>query len=124
MGTLVGFVERAADQLAPIDGLHWKKLLASPWMATDGTGIKVLIPGLSAAHDGYVTAKGKDTDADGLVDSVDACPDDPEDVDGFQDADGCPDPDNDQDGVKDTADRCCYLAEDPDQNQDLDGCPE
>ena len=54
MGTLVGFVERAADLLAPIDGLHWKKLLASSWMATDGTGLKVLVPGLSSAHDGYV----------------------------------------------------------------------
>jgi len=53
-GTLVGFVERAADVLAPIDGLHWKKLLAGSWMATDGTGLKVLLPGLSAAHDGYV----------------------------------------------------------------------
>ena len=54
MGTLVGFVERAADLLAPIDGLHWKKLLQSSWMATDGTGIKVLVPELPAAHDGYV----------------------------------------------------------------------
>jgi transposase len=54
MGTLVGFVEHAADLLGPIDGLHWKSLVASPWMATDGTGIKVLVPGLPAAHDGYV----------------------------------------------------------------------
>lgn len=54
MGTLVGFVERAADLLAPIDGLHWRKLLSRSWMATDGTGIKVLVPGLPAAHDGYV----------------------------------------------------------------------
>ena len=54
MGTLVGFVERAADLLAPIDGLHWKQLLASPWMATDGTGIKVIIPKLPAAHNGYI----------------------------------------------------------------------
>ena len=44
MSTLVGFVERAADLLAPIDGLHWKQLLAGTWMATDGTGLKVLIP--------------------------------------------------------------------------------
>jgi transposase len=29
MGTLVPFIERAADLLAPIDGLHWKQLLAS-----------------------------------------------------------------------------------------------
>lgn len=54
MGTLVSFVERAADLLAPVDGLHWKRLLASSWMATDGTGLKVLLPGLPSAHDGYV----------------------------------------------------------------------
>jgi transposase len=54
MSTLVSFVERAADLLAPIDGLHWRTLLSSSWMATDGTGLKVLVPGLSAAHDGYV----------------------------------------------------------------------
>ncbi len=54
MGTLVNFVERAADLLAPIDGLHWQKLLAGPWMATDGTGLKVLVPGLPEAHNGYI----------------------------------------------------------------------
>lgn len=54
MGTLVSFVERAADLLEPIDGLHWKRLLASSWMATDGTGLKVLVPGLPAAHNGYI----------------------------------------------------------------------
>jgi transposase len=54
MGTLVNFVERAADLLAPIDGVHWQKLLAGPWMATDGTGLKVLIPGLPEAHNGYI----------------------------------------------------------------------
>jgi hypothetical protein len=54
MGSLVNFVERAADLLAPIDGLHWKQLLAGSWMATDGTGLKVLVPGLPAAHDGYI----------------------------------------------------------------------
>lgn len=54
MGSLVSFVERAADLLAPIDGLHWQQLLSSAWMATDGTGLKVLIPGLPAAHNGYI----------------------------------------------------------------------
>ena len=54
MSTLVSFIERAADLLAPIDGLHWQQLLASAWMATDGTGLKVLIPGLPAAHNGYI----------------------------------------------------------------------
>jgi len=54
MSTLVTFIERAADLLAGVDGLHWKQLLASSWMATDGTGLKVLVPQLPAAHNGYV----------------------------------------------------------------------
>jgi hypothetical protein len=54
MGTLVALIERAADLLAPIDGVHWQQLLKSRWMATDGTGLKVLIPGLETAHNGYI----------------------------------------------------------------------
>ena len=54
MSTLVTFIERAADLLSGVDGLHWKQLLASSWMATDGTGLKVIIPELPAAHNGYV----------------------------------------------------------------------
>lgn len=54
MSTLVTFIERAADLLSGIDGLHWKQLLASSWMATDGTGIKVIVPKLPAAHNGYI----------------------------------------------------------------------
>jgi transposase len=54
MGSLVSFIERAADLLAPIDGVHWQQLLASKWMATDGTGLKVLVPKLPVAHNGYV----------------------------------------------------------------------
>jgi len=54
MSSLVTFVERAADLLSGIDGLHWKQLLASRWMATDGTGLKVIVPKLPAAHNGYI----------------------------------------------------------------------
>ncbi|MBE7484725.1 MAG: transposase [Polyangiaceae bacterium] len=54
MSTLVTFIERAADLLSGIDGLHWKQLLAGSWMATDGTGLKVIIKKLPAAHNGYV----------------------------------------------------------------------
>ncbi len=54
MSTLVSFIERAADLFSGIDGLHWKQLLASSWMATDGTGLKVLVPKLPAAHNGYL----------------------------------------------------------------------
>ena len=34
----------------------------------------------------------KDTDGDGLLDSVDQCIDNPEDLDGVVDNDGCPEP--------------------------------
>jgi len=54
MGTLVGFMERAADVLAPIDRLHWLQLLRGRWMATDGTGLKVLVRELEASHNGYL----------------------------------------------------------------------
>jgi OOP family OmpA-OmpF porin len=48
----------------------------------------------------------KDSDGDGIPDDIDRCPLDPEDKDGFQDEDGCPDPDNDGDGIVDKLDAC------------------
>ena len=65
-----------------------------------------------------------DPDRDGIRNPKDMCPNDPEDFDGFEDTDGCPDPDNDQDGIKDVVDRCPNVAEDVDGFQDTDGCPE
>ncbi len=65
-----------------------------------------------------------DEDADGLKDSQDRCPDEAEDKDLFDDADGCPDPDNDKDGVIDVADRCVLDPEDKDGFEDGDGCPD
>ena len=65
-----------------------------------------------------------DRDGDGYKDDVDKCPDEPEDFDGFQDEDGCPDPDNDNDGILDVDDRCPNEPEDRDGDQDWDGCPE
>lgn len=66
----------------------------------------------------------RDRDGDGIEDPVDACVDDPEDIDKWQDTDGCPDPDNDGDGLPDTADKCPDQAEDQDGWKDDDGCPE
>src|SRR5690606_16218817 len=45
-------------------------------------------------------------------------------LDGYQDADGCPEPDNDLDGLVDAADRCPLEPEDMDGHQDADGCPD
>jgi hypothetical protein len=36
--------------------------------------------------------RAADSDGDGVVDPFDPCPGSPEDIDGFRDADGCPDP--------------------------------
>ncbi len=67
---------------------------------------------------------GSDTDGDGIVDRHDRCPDDPEDLDGFQDTDGCPDLDNDQDGIPDRYDMEPDLREDYDGFEDADGAPD
>ena len=67
---------------------------------------------------------GNDADGDGIVDSEDLCPTEREDFDGFQDEDGCPDPDNDNDRVPDLVDKCPGQPEDLDGFQDSDGCPD
>ncbi|HEX4422403.1 MAG TPA: OmpA family protein [Kofleriaceae bacterium] len=65
-----------------------------------------------------------DRDGDGIKDDVDKCPDEPEDFDGFQDEDGCPDPDNDHDGIPDVDDKCPDIPENFNGVEDADGCPE
>jgi OmpA-OmpF porin, OOP family len=60
-----------------------------------------------------------DKDGDGILDKDDQCPEEPEDKDGFEDMDGCPDLDNDKDGILDVDDKC------PDEPgiAELEGCP-
>jgi outer membrane protein OmpA-like peptidoglycan-associated protein len=65
-----------------------------------------------------------DTDGDGIPDSKDSCPLDPEDKDNYLDEDGCPEPDNDLDGILDVKDKCPNDPEDPDGFEDEDGCPD
>ena len=65
-----------------------------------------------------------DADGDGILDDVDACPNEAEDFDGFQDEDGCPDLDNDSDGILDVNDSCPNDPEDFDGFEDEDGCPD
>ncbi len=105
---------------------------------TDGFGVFLL--GGRGIHSGFGTPdlrflagirispagdnKPIDSDGDGIPDSVDKCPHEPEDKDGFQDEDGCPDPDNDKDGILDEDDRCPNDPEDKDGFQDADGCPD
>ena len=65
-----------------------------------------------------------DRDLDGIPDSRDLCPDLPEDKDGFEDEDGCPDPDNDKDGIPDAQDKCPNEPETFNGFEDEDGCPD
>ncbi len=65
-----------------------------------------------------------DRDGDGFRDSVDKCPDEPENFDGYQDDDGCPEFDKDGDGIRDDVDKCPLEPEDFDGFQDEDGCPD
>ncbi len=73
---------------------------------------------------GFAPAQRKDADGDGIVDAKDNCPEIAEDMDGFQDEDGCPDQDNDGDGIPDTTDACPDEAETYNKVEDEDGCPD
>jgi outer membrane protein OmpA-like peptidoglycan-associated protein len=84
-------------------------------------------------YDGYMTltlgltfnlGKPKDSDRDGIPDKIDGDPTGPEDYDGFEDADGIPDPDNDQDGIPDYSDMARNEPEDHDGFEDKDGVPD
>ena len=65
-----------------------------------------------------------DRDGDGIPDALDRCPGVAEDLDGFEDEDGCPEYDNDHDSLGDGEDRCPNEAEDFDGWKDDDGCPD
>jgi OOP family OmpA-OmpF porin len=65
-----------------------------------------------------------DPDHDGIAGDADKCPKVAEDVDGFEDDDGCPDHDNDNDGIPDAQDKCPNKPENKNGIEDDDGCPE
>ena len=65
-----------------------------------------------------------DSDKDGILYFDDLCPEETEDLDGFEDADGCIDPDDDLDTIPDVSDKCREQPEDFDGFEDEDGCPE
>lgn len=73
---------------------------------------------------GYTMPGNEDSDGDRVPDDVDKCPEDPEDRDGFEDEDGCPDLDNDGDEIPDIDDQCPDDMEDMDGFEDRDGCPD
>jgi OOP family OmpA-OmpF porin len=65
-----------------------------------------------------------DRDLDTIADASDKCPAEPEDIDNFEDTDGCPELDNDKDTVADADDTCPADAETLNGFRDDDGCPD
>ncbi len=70
------------------------------------------------------TTGAMDRDADAILDVDDLCPNASEDLDGFEDFDGCPDADNDQDRIVDVDDKCPSESESYNGSDDSDGCPD
>ncbi len=123
--------DRAAQQ--PAEALGGIKLLVGDYVAINMGGGMGVLPGLGAPDwrmfGGVSVAPSfdpnmRDTDKDGIMDGMDQCVREPEDLDDFQDEDGCPEEDNDADGVIDRLDRCPLDAEDIDGFQDKNGCPD
>ncbi len=125
------FGDENATQLEAMGGVRWKA--AETLAVTAGGG------GGTPLFQGYGTSRFRffaglswaptfedapDGDGDGVPDDEDSCPLLPEDFDGFEDDDGCPDPDNDGDGVLDIDDKCPNDPEDVDGFEDEDGCPD
>jgi outer membrane protein OmpA-like peptidoglycan-associated protein len=126
IGEVFGAVPLGAHQsYQPLEALGGVKLyLARNSFLTLGAG-RGLVTGQGGSPDvrafiGIVFEPSVgDRDRDGIKDDLDRCPDQPEDRDGFQDEDGCPDPDNDGDGIPDELDKCPDLP----GPADHDGCP-
>jgi len=131
IGEVFGAVPLGAHQrYQPLEALAGVKLyLARSSFLTLGAG-RGLLAGQGANPDmrAFIAIvfepRVGDRDRDGIRDDIDRCPDAAEDFDGYQDSDGCPDPDNDGDRILDGDDRCPDLAEDEDGVDDGDGCPE
>ena len=122
-------IEGGAERANPLEALGALKVyIAGNSFLTFGAGRGLM----SASGDPDLRLFGgivfepaiRDRDGDGLNDDIDQCPDEPEDKDGFEDADGCPDPDNDNDGLLDIVDQCPDIPEDMNGFEDEDGCPE
>lgn len=111
---------------------HWDVVLAAAF----GTGRQVGNPLVRVLLGVSYRPDAPDRDGDGIPDAWDACPDEPETINGIADDDGCPEKtalprppppdfqDRDGDGIPDAQDMCPDIAEDLDGFADDDGCPE
>jgi len=145
------FFERENTQLEFTWGLHWRH--ASGFAVGGGASFGALrgwgdpdwrvfmSAGYQPAQYRPLPSRVRDSDGDGIPDDIDQCPYEPEDFDGFEDEDGCPDPDNDGDGICDPwvaeqgllekyahickgIDKCPNEPETFNGFEDEDGCPD
>jgi OmpA-OmpF porin, OOP family len=82
------------------------------------------VPGVRIIIGAGWAPREHDKDHDGIPDNVDQCEDIPEDRDGFEDSDGCPDIDNDNDGIIDREDACPNVAGPRSSDPKKNGCPQ
>lgn len=117
----------------PAEALLTGKFLLGRFVAVNVGGGTGILGGIGApdyrVYGGFQLAPSfdpaaRDSDGDDWADGVDRCPKDAEDVDGYQDEDGCPELDNDADGREDSVDKCPNDPEDDDGYMDNDGCPD
>jgi hypothetical protein len=118
-----------SQESAPTEAVGGVRVLATQSFAVVAGGGGGLFKGVGSPDVRAFVSIGyapdtRDSDGDGIPNNRDRCPLVPEDHDGFQDADGCPDDDNDGDGVPDAQDKCPDKPEDHDGFQDEDGCPD
>jgi outer membrane protein OmpA-like peptidoglycan-associated protein len=122
-GLILGGTERVASTLGfGINAQYWQFNFAYKAV---GTPVFIATRGMQMAMG--VNLKNilrSDRDKDGIKDKKDKCPTEPEDIDGFEDEDGCPDFDNDKDSIPDIKDKCPNKPEDKDGFEDEDGCPD
>ncbi len=93
---------------------------------SDGDGIPDDIdacPMEKGTKDNDGCPKLADRDGDGIPDIYDKCPDQPEDKDGIDDGDGCPETDADGDGIPDTEDACPKQPGPRNADPKKNGCP-
>lgn len=124
-------LEETDEEESPLEALPFIRHQPSQeWEIQGGFGVGVIagygVPTARAFIGVRYRPTSHDADGDGIPDSEDECPNDREDIDGYQDQDGCPeeDPDGDQDGIPDHQDECPDAKETINGVDDDDGCPD
>ena len=94
------------------------------WRSGNGRYALSLLPSSCSPPStfGLYAPPHRDKDLDGIPDHQDLCPLLPEDFDGFEDEDGCMDPDNDNDLIPDADDMCPNETAEEGRDDDEDGC--